>query len=74
MNGKITNESEKLLPRKKSSQLCFLCICRKGRRRRRFIQKKYLLDATMYKGRYLISYKDWLKKQIIKTKVKINYI
>ena len=61
MNGKITNESEKLLPRKKSSQLCFLCICRK-KEEEEDLYKKYLLDATMYKGRYLISYKDWLKK------------
>ena len=62
MNKKITNESEKLLPRKKSSYLSLLCICIKKEEEKEDLYKNYLLDATMYKGRYLISYKDWLKK------------
>lgn len=55
----ITEESEKLIPKKRST--CFF-FCKLKQHNQDLSFKTYQLDATMYKGKYLLTYEQWVEK------------
>ena len=63
MKEKENTEKEKLIS-KKISKFTFLC-CHKKKADDDDLHREYLLDVTIYNGRYLTTYKDWLDRNKI---------
>tara|TARA_X000000368_G_scaffold416263_1_gene409809 strand:+ start:3539 stop:3769 length:231 start_codon:yes stop_codon:yes gene_type:complete len=55
-----TTESEKFIPKDTGGTCPFCFKLKKTKKDISF--KTYMMDATMHKGKYLLTYEQWIKK------------
>lgn len=57
----LTKESKKSIPKETMDSCCSFCF--KAKKTNMDLSfKTYQLDATMYKGRYLLTYEQWVER------------
>ena len=54
------DEMDEMILKERVNRCAFCCSTKKNKEDTSF--KTYQLDATMYKGKYLLTYEEWVKK------------